>query len=105
MSRDIPLTVLDLEFNEMVKNTPSGMAYWAGTGPPGRTCRECRHFGQKKGDIGYNTHGLLKNAKCAQYLSLSLRDGRAIPHDSKACKFFEESVSPPPSFRLKQIGM
>lgn len=106
MSRDVPLTVLDRDFNEMVRNTPSGMAHWAGTGPKGRTCRECLYFGGPPGSKPeYNTHGLLKKAKCLQYTTLSHRDGRPIPHDSAACKFFHENDKPPPSFKLKQIGM
>lgn len=97
----MPLTELDQQFQAMVKETPSGMAYWAGTGPSGRTCRECEKF---KAD-GYNAASLLKTAKCAKYTELSLREGMKIPHDSKACKYFEASESPPPVFKLRQIGM
>lgn len=101
MSKDVPLTVLDQQFQAMVKETPSGMAYWAGTGPQGRTCRECVMY---KAD-GYNASNLLKPAKCRKYTELSHREGKSFPHDSKACKYFEANESPPPAFKLKMIGM
>jgi hypothetical protein len=29
-----------------IRATPAGMATWAGTGPSGRTCGQCRHFNE-----------------------------------------------------------
>jgi hypothetical protein len=100
MSRDVPLTVLDRQFNEMVRNTPSGMAYWAGSGPEGKTCRECRNLGKAQ----YSTSGMLKATKCDKYTELSYREGKAIPYDSRACKYFIQSENPPSIMATKRIA-
>jgi hypothetical protein len=92
MSRDVPLTVLDRQFNEMVRNTPSGMAYWAGSGPEGKTCRECRNLGKAQ----YSTSGMLKATKCDKYTELS--------YDSRACKYFIQSENPPSIMATKRIA-
>lgn len=80
--------------------TPSGCAHWAGSGPKGKTCRECefwtggkeRYATAKTGD--HMAHEL-KPGQCAKYKQLKGRyDGR-IPHRTPACKHFNAADSAP----------
>ena len=32
-------------YKRLVEATPSGMAYWSGTGPPGTVCEQCSFYG------------------------------------------------------------
>lgn len=58
-----------------------GMAHFAGIGPDGKQCRDCRHF-LKKGPGN-------KAAPCSEYKRLS-RDKveRKVPSDADACRYF-----------------
>lgn len=98
MSKDVPLTVLDTEFHNLVRLTPAGMAHWATTGPKGTTCRECSNF--EKPEYKDN---MLRASKCRMYRVLSYREGKAVPHDTPSCKFFERSENPPPTMKKKSI--
>lgn len=110
MSKDIPLTTLDQKFNEMVRNTPSGMAYWSGTGPEGVTCRTCLWWGHNgdttfpQKEVEYASTGQLKAARCGKYKILSYREGKAIPHESVACKYYEPTEDSPAPFKPKAVG-
>lgn len=89
------LTVLDVAFENRVAKTPPGMAFWAGTGPTGKTCRECSHYGFN----GYTSSksangGTLKNGPCERYVSQMGRAYR-VPFDTASCKFFEQNPTPP----------
>ena len=35
----------DPAFKRLVAATPSGMAHWSGTGPPGTVCEQCSFYG------------------------------------------------------------
>lgn len=90
-----------------IAETYLGQAHIAGTGPEGRTCRECKFWhgwkwqklvGGKERiatDPGYfgkkhKLHPLgLKKAKC----------NRLIPHCAKACRLFEPAEHPLPERR------
>lgn len=98
MSKDIPLTTLDREFNEMVRLTPSGMAHWATTGPKGTTCRECTNFEKPE-----YKDDMLRVSKCRMYRVLSYREGKPVPHETPSCKFFEWNDNPPPIMKKKLI--
>lgn len=59
-----------------------------GTGPTGKTCRECKHW-QCAGY--YATSGLLKNSPCGKYTSMMNGVvGAAVPHYAPSCKYFDE---------------
>lgn len=80
------------------RETPSGMAHWLGTGPAGRTCRECEFFkwhGRYASSGGSHTKGELKPAKCKKYKDLMRQWGDPLKHHLRACKYFEETASPP----------
>jgi hypothetical protein len=78
------LTEPDLDFARKRKDTFEGMAFWASTGPAGKTCRGCMHW---KSD-GYSP--------CGKYKSLMHgQDGGRVPHYAKSCKYFLETSTPP----------
>jgi hypothetical protein len=78
--------------------TPSGMAHWAGSGPDLKTCRECVFFDH--GNSYYSKTGMrgggLKPAKCKKYRAMTQQNGGNIPHETRACKYFEQSDKVPP---------
>lgn len=91
------LTSVDPELDQIREKTPSGMAFWAGTGPQGRTCRECAHYGF----IGYKSNrgfkgGTLKNGSCLRYAEMTRQSGGKFPFDTPSCKYFEENEKIPP---------
>lgn len=71
--------------------TAPGMAHWAGSGPPGNACKQCRfkdYWAQQR-----NRHGLGKDAKsrgCKKFFDLTGVHGPAIRDNLPACKYFEE---------------
>ena len=98
-------------FDGPIKETFLGQAHIAGTGPDGRTCRECAfwhkwkyikatdsyapcspgYFGKKHKSSplepkkAYCTRPILNRAK------------RLIPHHAKACRLFEPAENPMPA--------
>lgn len=96
-----------------IRATFLGQAHIAGTGPAGKTCRECifwhawtrvkvgqsyesqpappSHFSFK-----HDKHpGELKRARCN--FPIANKAKRAIPHHANACRKFEASDAPPPA--------
>ncbi len=100
------------EFDGAIRQTFLGQAHIAGTGPEGKTCRECSlwcvirsvkdHTGQRvtvHEPPGYNaeSHKLapfeLKRARCNYRIANKAK--RNVPHYAKACRFFEQNENPP----------
>lgn len=80
----------------MQADTAHGMAFWAGSGPAGKTCRECASWATsksyKRDDIG----GLC-DRRCRKYRAMSGGiNGGAIPHLKAACKYFSPAEKAPP---------
>ena len=74
------------EYGRAALKTHIGMAHFAGTGPKGKTCRQCIHWlhiGHKK------TDRTPLNAPCAK------GTGAKFKHDASACKHFDENKNPP----------
>lgn len=84
-----------------------GQAHIAGTGPEGKTCRECSLWGVKctKNKV-WGIHspghfstgnklrgGQLKNGGC--HKEIRGKASRRFPHHAPACRFFEASENPP----------
>lgn len=98
----------DAGFEEAIKATFLGQAHIAGTGPKGKTCRECSlwfimrrpepeappqpappgYFGKKS-----QTPLELKRARCNQ--PIPHKANRRVPHHAKACRFFDQAENPP----------
>lgn len=80
------------------RETHDGQAHLAGTGPSGRTCRECVHWACGRGE--YKNNGELKSARCNKFSRLTGgRKGREVPHHALACRHFEFSAEPPKAFK------
>lgn len=81
-----------------VKETPSGMAFWSGTGPEHKTCRECAFFDHQKSYYAKKGMGggMLKPAKCKKYTAMTRQSGGNIPFSTRACKYFEQADVVPP---------
>jgi len=78
-----------------------GMAHFAGTGPAGKSCRECvfwKHephaYRAKNGKYG----GAIKPAVCMKYQQITLQEGSPVPDEARACKYFEQKDNPPPRY-------
>lgn len=100
--------------DRQVVETYLGQAHFAGTGPDGRTCRECVFYYP----LGFNTDGDLSERREFRYRSRheidhpsELHDARCnrpilnkaercFPHYARACKLFEPSDSPPLAKKL-----
>lgn len=78
-----------------------GMAHFAGTGPSGRTCRECVFWNHQphayRSKNGKHS-GLIKPAACRKFQQLMHVDGNQIPDDARSCKYFDENPTPPARF-------
>lgn len=84
--------------------TPPGMAHWAGTGPAGTTCRECRWWmttGKWSEDQGPGGGGAPLPARCRRYKAFGMlkRFGPALNHDTPSCKYFLPAAQPQPPAR------
>ena len=74
--------------------THKGMAHFAGTGPKGRTCRECINW--LGGDYYRSGGRLLKPASCAEFKRrMNGKEGPKVPHNASACNCFAPSENPP----------
>jgi hypothetical protein len=86
----------------MSTRTYCGQAYFAGSGPAGKTCRECACWAPPAG-LAKHAYAAgtrqLKPCRCRKYTWLTGgRSGGDIPHGALACRYFEPSDSPPPPF-------
>jgi hypothetical protein len=77
----------------LATRTHMGQAHFAGTGPSGKTCRECVYYdGKGRALLYYRVDGTLKAGYC-HYNIPGKASGR-FPHYAAACKMFEQSLYP-----------
>ena len=96
----IPLTKAFGEIDDLAARTPPGMAHFPGTGPKGRTCRECEHYSNEGRYIaGSPTHakGELKLGRCKKYRRMmgNRYSGLTFRHNTPSCKYFSEAENIP----------
>lgn len=96
---------LSMVTTEQINKTVPGMAHWAGTGPKGKTCRECISFattGQRYASKGgKHAKGELMPSRCAAYRRLKGEAGKPVPHWKQACKHFEPSPNPQQGVKVR----
>jgi hypothetical protein len=89
-----------------------GQAHFGGTGPAGKTCRECGHFEVQHGDnegapttFSYTQADLnLKPGTCAKFSAMMrVNSGPSFPHSAAACRYFEANPNPPAVLRFEQF--
>lgn len=95
-------------YDDAIEATEIGMAHIAGTGPAGRTCRECifwRKYDKELMTYVYPEHGSLKSGgqiKKAFCQRSGTHPHRLISHSNFACRLFVASdVEPPPATRVE----
>ncbi len=82
---------------QLARLSHPGQAHFAGTGPQGKTCRECVHWNAPRSYFDYYSKGskhgqVLKPQKCAKYFRLMNGSfGDNVPHEAPSCKYFEQS--------------
>lgn len=82
----------NLTHSEAERNTTRGMAYFAGSGPAGKTCGDCKHRGYQRERSYPNANGapvFYRSTGCAMFKKLSGRHGPPIDAALNACKYFE----------------
>lgn len=74
-----------------------GMAFFAGAGPAGKTCGDCKfrgyyrqssrgHWNEAQQKEVYNNYRV---SKCAQFKRMAARHGPDVDSDNPCCKYFE----------------
>ena len=64
-----------------IRATVPGMAHWAGTGPEGMCCGDCRYL-IPRGNLGYG---------CEMYLRMMRKwTQNDIPRQTRSCRHFEK---------------
>ena len=69
----------DPAFKRLVAATPSGMAHWSGTGPPGTVCEQCSFYG----------YGMQHRNSCFRYHEMRSEHGAALPPETPSCQHFQ----------------
>jgi hypothetical protein len=78
-----------------------GMAHFAGTGPQGKTCRECVFWAHGPHDYRAKNgkyRGLIEPAKCNKYQQITTQAGAKVPDEAMSCRYFEQNEAPPLRF-------
>jgi hypothetical protein len=94
------LTVVDQKLEHQIRATQPGMAHWAGSGPPLKTCRECVFF-ENNGFYARNGkhRGALQPGRCKKYQAMMQgRAGNKIDHWLSSCKYYKANENPPAMF-------
>lgn len=81
------LTAPNPELEKYERDTVPGMAFWAGTGPVGKTCGQC-------GNYGYYYEDSKRNSKhrdgCALFYKHTRKHaGTKLPESTPSCKYFK----------------
>lgn len=82
-----------------------GMAFFAGTGPAGKACADCKHRGYMRESrsgkwnegLQQIVHRAYRVTKCAMFKKMSGHHGADVALDNPACKYFEPKDQPVPS--------
>lgn len=70
--------------DKLARQTFSGMAHFAGTGPHGKICKQCKLWDYDPIKSPDET-----KARCKKYKALTNKVGNMVPRDAQACKHFE----------------
>ena len=96
-----------------MRATPPGMAHWAGGGPQGKTCRECKFYtdeGRYTANSKKHASGQLKPGSCKKHRAITKSQQMTRSGGTKspkfawtmaACKYFEQHPNPPVAVERK----
>lgn len=102
--------MFDKATEDGLRKTPPGMAHWAGSGPEGKTCRECLRYsdeGRYAANAKKHPAGGLKPGRCLKFQEMRKAQreknikGDKFPHTTPACKYFEQHPNPPVAVEKK----
>jgi hypothetical protein len=88
------------ELKTQAHATYPGMAFFAGTGPNGKCCEDCRFRGYRRDaktgkwseDLQSFTYNSYRVQGCEQYRRLTNQHGPEIPKQARSCKYFEDKT-------------
>ena len=91
----------------MIEASRPGMAHFAGTGPEGRTCRECLQWASRWRSIEVDERieakdfkrsgGVLAARRCRKFWRMTNHQrGKGLPPGTPACRHFVENPDAPP---------
>jgi len=89
---DENLTHDNTELQRQIGKTHCGQAHLAGTGPFGKTCAECAHYGCFRKVIDHHSGAIIRTVAvkaCAKFQQLTGKIGPVIPGYAEACRYFE----------------
>jgi hypothetical protein len=78
------------------------MASWGGEGPPGKTCRECRHWWGGAALALYFASGGLKPQHCQLAVKRMSPAIPKVPFYALACKHFEFNSAALPAIKERK---
>ena len=76
------LGLFETPTDKLARQSYAGMAHFAGTGPDGKYCGDCRHLDRGKGP------GKLEYP-CSKFKALTGKIGRSVPVSAASCRHFE----------------
>lgn len=83
----IPMKNIGRQADDQYRVTAPGQAHFAGTGPSGMNCRQCRHWGSRMKDL---PGPQVQRAQCGKYIELTKdAKGPPVPARALACQHFE----------------
>ena len=76
------------ELTGCIAQSYEGMAHFAATGPRGKTCGDCRNWGDGTGRKQMATERV-----CVKFARMAGVSSKKVPRTAAACKYFEPQVS------------
>lgn len=97
-------TISDIDAKARIAH--KGQAHFAGTGPARKTCRQCQFWQFTTYYAVSGAHmGSLKPGKCHKRTMLMRgKVGESVPHDARACRYFDEKTEAPPAKTLGTLS-
>lgn len=81
------LTQVDEENHKLSAQTHDGMASWAGKGPIGKTCFECKYFAAER----KTKPKKYQKFSCVKFCEMVKKSkGPTFPGDTLSCRYFED---------------
>lgn len=87
------LTVIDADLERAEMQTAPGMAHWAGSGPAGAKCGNCRFYGYEF--VKPNGNHSFKRSACGKFYAMTRRHGGSLEECQIACKYFDLNPQQP----------
>lgn len=84
--------------DQMHRITHGGMAHFAGSGPPDKTCQSCKFKGYSRTSMkgrydersGALVHNSYRTSGCKKFYQLTGQHGQTFPSDTASCKYFAQ---------------